>query len=252
MSELDAQGRLLVPTILRESAQIDGEVDMLGNLTYVELHSHSRILKMMDTPLTEEEEKFLDEVIFGPVGPYQYVEVVDFSAHLLDQLKRKPDDIYILSPDEFERLICDRLQAMGMWVRRVGTINEGDGGIDILAGPERDATFPYLVAVQAKHHRSPKRKSGPSSVRELQAVIQKHPLNAGLLVTNTSFTPSAQWEASHRSHLARLRDVQDLKRWIQGNFLHEAEWREIPDFIEYAPGKRLAIPKFPCRIRRLK
>jgi len=34
---MDGQGRLLVPQILRESAQIRGEVAVLGNLTYLEV-----------------------------------------------------------------------------------------------------------------------------------------------------------------------------------------------------------------------
>src|SRR6202789_115024 len=35
--EMDGQGRLLIPQILRESAQIRGEVAVLGNLTYLEV-----------------------------------------------------------------------------------------------------------------------------------------------------------------------------------------------------------------------
>jgi len=37
--EMDGQGRLLVPQILRESAQIRGEVAVLGNLTYLEVRN---------------------------------------------------------------------------------------------------------------------------------------------------------------------------------------------------------------------
>jgi hypothetical protein len=171
------------------------------------------------------------------------IQIVEFSKELLLHLKNRPVDILSLDPDQFERLICDRLHAMGMWVRRVGSVYSPDGGIDIIAGPEKQPTFPFLLVVQTKHHRDKARKTGPGPVRELQGVIQKHPFQAGLLVTNTSFTANAQWEARHRPHLVRLRDSEDLKRWILGDFLHEAEWREIPEFIEYAPGKRIWIPK---------
>ncbi|PYX34230.1 MAG: division/cell wall cluster transcriptional repressor MraZ, partial [Acidobacteria bacterium] len=37
--EMDGQGRLLIPQILRESAQIRGEVAVLGNLTYLEVRN---------------------------------------------------------------------------------------------------------------------------------------------------------------------------------------------------------------------
>jgi restriction endonuclease Mrr len=171
------------------------------------------------------------------------VEVIEFSRELLLQLQTRPDDIFKLDADQFELLLCDRLQAMGMWVRRNGSVYEGDGGIDIVAGPQRYPIFPFLLAIQAKHHKNRLRKTGPSSVREFQSVVQNHPFQAGMLITNTSFTASAQWEAENRRHLVRLRDFEDLKRWIQGSFLHEAEWREIPESIEYAPGKRILIPK---------
>jgi hypothetical protein len=107
-------------------------------------------------------------------------------------------------------------------------------------------TFPFLVAVQTKHHRNRNWKTGPSPVREFQALIQKQPFQAGLLVTNTSFTANARWEGEHRAHLVRLRDFEDLTRWIVGDFLDSAESREIPDFIEYAPGRRIWIPR-PAR-----
>src|ERR1700691_148451 len=37
--EMDGQGRLLVPQILREVAQIRGEGEVLGNLTYLEFRN---------------------------------------------------------------------------------------------------------------------------------------------------------------------------------------------------------------------
>jgi transcriptional regulator with XRE-family HTH domain len=183
-----------------------------------------------------------DLYVSTPQDSNRHIEVVEFSPQLLSQLKTNPHDLHRLSPDEFERLVCDRLHAMGMWVSRVGTVNEADGGIDIVAGP-KGSSFPFLIAVQAKHHKNQKTMSGPSPVRELDAVVRQHPFHAGLLVTNTSFTPTARWEAEQRRHLVRLRDFEALKRWIHGNFLDDAELREIPDFIEYAPRKRLWIPK---------
>ena len=37
--EIDAQGRLLVPQLLRDTADIKGEVAVLGNLTYLEVRN---------------------------------------------------------------------------------------------------------------------------------------------------------------------------------------------------------------------
>ena len=41
----------------------------------------------------------------------------------------------------------------------------------------------------------------------------------------------------------RLRDLADLCRWMQDDFVTESEWREIPTEIELAPGVTVAIPK---------
>ena len=61
--ELDGQGRILVPPILRESAQMRGDVDVLGNLNYLQIWNHTRFLdNLKASPITEEDEKTLDEL----------------------------------------------------------------------------------------------------------------------------------------------------------------------------------------------
>jgi hypothetical protein len=81
-------------------------------------------------------------------------------------------------------------------------------------------------AVQAKHHRDPERKEGPSAVRDFAGVLSGHPINMGLLVTNTSFAADAKWFAHHKAPLLQLRDFSDLRWWLAGNFDDAAEWRE--------------------------
>ena len=61
--ELDGQGRILIPGILRESAQMRGDVDVLGNLNYLEVWNHTRFLDSLKaSPITEEDEKTLDDL----------------------------------------------------------------------------------------------------------------------------------------------------------------------------------------------
>jgi len=61
--EMDGQGRLLVPQILRESAQIRGEVAVLGNLTYLEVRNLETFRKEIDEQaFTDEDTKTLDEL----------------------------------------------------------------------------------------------------------------------------------------------------------------------------------------------
>jgi MraZ protein len=61
--EMDGQGRLLVPQILRESAQIRGEVAVLGNLTYLEVRNLEAFRKEIEEQaFTDEDIKTLDEL----------------------------------------------------------------------------------------------------------------------------------------------------------------------------------------------
>src|SRR5712672_3946558 len=58
--EMDAQGRLLMPQLLRESAEIKGEVAVMGYLTYLEVHNLETLRNEVQTPFSAEDEKTLD------------------------------------------------------------------------------------------------------------------------------------------------------------------------------------------------
>jgi MraZ protein len=61
--EMDGQGRILIPSILRESAEMKGEVDVQGNLTYLQVWNHARFLEELNrTPVTAEDIKAFDEL----------------------------------------------------------------------------------------------------------------------------------------------------------------------------------------------
>ena len=61
--ELDGQGRDLVPAVLRESAQMKGEVDVFGNLDHLEVMNHTRIVdSLKNEPYTSEDDKALEDL----------------------------------------------------------------------------------------------------------------------------------------------------------------------------------------------
>jgi MraZ protein len=61
--QMDRQGRVLIPPILREAAQMKGEVDVLGYLNYLEVWNHARFLENLNkSPITAEDEKTLDDL----------------------------------------------------------------------------------------------------------------------------------------------------------------------------------------------
>ena len=61
--EIDGQGRVLIPALLRDSAEIKGEVAVVGNLTYLEVQSIEVYKKdIQENPFTQDDEKTLDEL----------------------------------------------------------------------------------------------------------------------------------------------------------------------------------------------
>ena len=59
--EIDGQGRLLIPQILREAAEIKGEVAVMGMLTHLVVRNMEAIRTEVQAPFTEEDEKTLNE-----------------------------------------------------------------------------------------------------------------------------------------------------------------------------------------------
>jgi MraZ protein len=63
MVEMDGQGRLLIPQLVRDSAQIKGEVAVLGNLTFLIVRNLEAFRQEIEEqPFTSEDEKTLDEL----------------------------------------------------------------------------------------------------------------------------------------------------------------------------------------------
>ena len=62
MAEMDAQGRLLMPQILRESAKVAGDVVVLGVQTFLEVVNHDSFKAELEAqPMTEADQMALSE-----------------------------------------------------------------------------------------------------------------------------------------------------------------------------------------------
>ncbi len=60
--EIDAQGRLLLPQMLRETAELKGEVAVSGRFQYLEVENAEALGKEMSQPLTPEDEQELERL----------------------------------------------------------------------------------------------------------------------------------------------------------------------------------------------
>jgi MraZ protein len=62
VGEFDAQGRVVIPARLRDSAGMSGEVDVLGQVEYLEVWNHERFLaKLQREPFTDDDARALAE-----------------------------------------------------------------------------------------------------------------------------------------------------------------------------------------------
>ena len=63
LASADKSGRILIPPLLRESAQMTGEAAVLGNLNYLEVWNHERFLgRIKDQPFTDEDHEVLGKL----------------------------------------------------------------------------------------------------------------------------------------------------------------------------------------------
>jgi len=61
--DVDGQGRILMPPVLRDEADLKGEVNVQGRLTYLEIWNNARFLdEMKKNPITPEDAKTLESL----------------------------------------------------------------------------------------------------------------------------------------------------------------------------------------------
>jgi hypothetical protein len=171
------------------------------------------------------------------------VHRIRVTPQIIRWLADDPARLRQLDYEEFELLIADRFTEAGFRVVRTGRSNQADGGIDLFAvGAAGD--IPLVVAVQAKHHQAPTARVRPHVVREFRGAVAGREIDISMIVTNAQFTKNAKWEASQTDPLIRCRTVDDIARWLSGDF-DGMKRAEIPKRLELAPGLYVDLPRFP-------
>jgi MraZ protein len=63
VAEIDTQGRVVIPPRLRESAAMAGDVDVFGQVNYLEVWNHERfVAKLQREPFTEADARALSDL----------------------------------------------------------------------------------------------------------------------------------------------------------------------------------------------
>ena len=130
---------------------------------------------------------------------------------LVERADKEPQIIHDITPREFEELVCELLERLGMSVTL--TQRTRDGGKDIII-VEESALGSFLVYCECKQH-SPDRPVGVSLVRELYGTVSADNATAGLLVTTSYFTPDAKAYQQKIENRMSLMDYTDLLLNIQ-------------------------------------
>jgi HJR/Mrr/RecB family endonuclease len=168
-------------------------------------------------------------------------DALDIRREIIPKLLSDWNNIYSLTPEEFEELVFDRLLAMELQPFRMGPANQKDGGIDIVFWT--NGALPILGAVQVKHHRKEDSKTGSEDVQKLKGAMDGYHFNLGLLITNTSFTSDAEHQAQKESSVIQLRDGAALKKWVAEDFVAE-KLNVVTRTIEFCRGRQINVPHF--------
>jgi restriction system protein len=136
--------------------------------------------------------------------------IISANQAMVDALKKRPEDIFRLSPRKYEELVAELLSDMGYDVDLTPATR--DGGKDILAYFKTECGT-FLCLVEAKRYRSD-RKIGVELVRTLYGTLIDYQANSAMMVTSSSFSKDAHdFQRKHEYQLS-LRDYTDLTAWI--------------------------------------
>ena len=120
----------------------------------------------------------------APVRPVMELSMVDprfiEETDVLSSLDQRPN-LMDLTPPEFESLITNLFQKMGLETRQ--TQASRDGGVDCVAFDPRPI-FGGKVVIQAKRYKS---TVGVSAVRDLYGTVQNEGASKGILVTTSGY-----------------------------------------------------------------
>jgi len=124
------------------------------------------------------------------------VELEDkVTADLIVRLSRNPADLYQLTPEDFETLIAELYRIDGYTVKLMGSWNQPDGGVDILAMKCDIGNLQFRMAIQCKRY-ARDRHVRVEPIRALAGVLDRFQAHAGAIITTSDFTKPAKKEAA--------------------------------------------------------
>lgn len=131
---------------------------------------------------------------------------------LLCHVAESPERVFDLEPRQFEELVAEILERMGLEVQL--TPQAKDGGRDIIASMP-SALGELLAIVECKRY-SPDRPVGLDIVeRFLYTVRDKDLASLGMIATTSRFTKGALEACERHKYQMLLRDYSHLEEWLE-------------------------------------
>lgn len=131
-------------------------------------------------------------------SPDLVIAVSDCTRELIQHLKAYPNDLYQIPPKTFEEIIATIFRNEGFETELIGSWNQADGGVDVIAVRKVVDGIALRTAIQCKRYK-PERRISADPIRSLAGVLDRFHAHVGVVATTSYFTESAQEETE--SHL---------------------------------------------------
>lgn len=134
-------------------------------------------------------------------------DVRDTNEQLLRRIHSNPDDVFRLTPRQFEEVSAELFTRLGYNVTL--TPASKDGGMDLYVA-KKEALGTFLYFVECKLY-APGRPVGVAIVNALTGVVERGRATAGLLLTTSRYTKGARAIERELQHRLSLKDYGDFK-----------------------------------------
>ena len=137
----------------------------------------------------------------------EVIRTLDYK--LIRRLMQDPNDLRQLHPKVFEDLIMEIFANEGFEAELVGSWNQADGGVDIIAVRKDFGGLKVKYAIQCKQY-SAERRVSADPIRQLAGVLDRFQAHVGVVATTSHFTEAAKQEAEVHLWKIGLRDYDNL------------------------------------------
>ncbi len=137
--------------------------------------------------------------------------LTNIDTRLIAHLDSHPEDLYSLTPWQFQELIAELLKKFGYQKVRLGKRGK-DGGVDIYAERESETGFDLSI-VQCKRHKAD-HKVGEPIIKQLFTDVQTRNATRGLIVTTSTFTRDALKFIESLKYRLTPVDIAKVKEWL--------------------------------------